>query len=466
MSLKVGVGTPPQLLQVQFYTQGSDTYFFTSDACKALSNSLYPCVGSAFSPSDSSTYAVTQAAPAFSVTYGDNSTVSGPYATDTIAIDGQLLFLEDVPFGVVQHAIEDSGPTYGAIGLGYSSLQGNPLNFVELLRDSGVISSRLFSLYLGGASVDGSGYGTVLFGGIDPARYQGEFTTLNIINGTSMATGVQYDYVIPITSIDAVNSSTGIQTTIFPTSGDPQNYSSIPSAVWLESPFWALPHAAFNQLLATTFFFVDDNGNCACSHQNDSVVLRVTFGGEATVDVPMRDLLVPVYNTTTGTRMVYANGTGVCNLALSYSDQPEDIFSLGSSILRSMYVVVDLDNAQVSVAQAVRNTYGSDEQDTRAVGAGPNEVASAAHQTASAVPNTFYIPNGTSTSLSISTPGPTVSTISVGTLSNNKPTSTVGTVPTSSTTKSAGSSVFRANIPEQHVGLFILAFSIAGIMVG
>jgi hypothetical protein len=67
----------------------------------------------------------------------------------------------------------------------------------------------------------------------------------------------------------------------------------------------------------------------------------------------------------------------------------EGFDTLGDAILRSMYVVFDLDNAQVSIAQAKLDSTSSD---IRPVKAGVNGVANAAKNVQTASVQSFSIP--------------------------------------------------------------------------
>jgi hypothetical protein len=70
----------------------------------------------------------------------------------------------------------------GLLGLGYSSWEASALNlgirypnFVETLVNTGEIASRLYSLYLS----DIGQYGSIIFGGVDTRKYEGDLVTLN-----------------------------------------------------------------------------------------------------------------------------------------------------------------------------------------------------------------------------------------------------------------------------------------------
>lgn len=72
----------------------------------------------------------------------------------------------------------------GILGLGYSveeaSVQNVGIhypNFVETLVNTGEIASRFYSLYLS----DIGHYGSIIFGGVDTQKYEGDLVILNCL---------------------------------------------------------------------------------------------------------------------------------------------------------------------------------------------------------------------------------------------------------------------------------------------
>jgi len=99
---------------------------------------------------------------------------------------------------------------------------------------------------------------------------------------------------------------------------------------------------------------------------------------------------VPIVNSTTREPVPLGDGTDACAFLLAPAAEDGMGFqTLGDAILRSMYVVFDLDNGQVSIAQAKINSTAS--PDIVTVQAGPTGVAAAVSNVASAPSNTWSV---------------------------------------------------------------------------
>jgi hypothetical protein len=102
--------------------------------------------------------------------------------------------ITNFPMGIANRVALRFIPCTGILGLGYSSLMTSafdrylqnshkvvllvlPPSFVEALVQAGAISSRLCSIYLNSLGRSGS----IIFGGLDTAKYHGTLTTLNTV---------------------------------------------------------------------------------------------------------------------------------------------------------------------------------------------------------------------------------------------------------------------------------------------
>jgi len=180
------------------------------------------------------------------------------------------------------------------------------------------------------------------------------------------------------------------KSTTYLSGGDPTGQdtsNSLPVLLDTGSSAWTVPTKTYNSLVKIFGNEIDQNGNIPCSHQNDDISLTVEFGGVQNVTVPVRDLLVPVYNPETNQQNTTSNGQPLCTFMISpdydgQEMQQSGFLTLGDAVLRSMYVVFDLDNGQVSIAQAIANastdaTSSGSGDNIKVVKAGPNGVASA-----------------------------------------------------------------------------------------
>lgn len=401
----VTVGSNAQSVSVLLDTGESDLFFLTSDACDTHSTTYLNCSGGLFDPANSDTYSVVKPAPAFSTKFGDGSTAQGPIARDTIGIGG--LVIDNVEFGLAEVSNSTAGLNTGILGLGYSAdeaVANQYPNLPDVLKESGAINSRLYSVYLNELTQ----LGNVLFGGIDTSKYSGKLTTLDLIPlpGRTEIT----DFILSVTAIAIDESSSHSRQTVF------SNASGLPVLLCIGCANTQLPQATFNQLNASFFSYVDySTYTCSCDHRNDDITLQFDFGTAATINVPAREFITPAINTTDGTTLTYSNGTDMCYFQLGpYNSNIGGYWILGESVLRSVYLVFDLDNGQISLAQAIANSTATPTIHT--VAAGPSGVANAISQVQTAPSNTYSIaaPVPANTSLSLSTSSTTSSSMSTG----------------------------------------------------
>ena len=98
-----------------------------------------------------------------------------------------------------------------------------------------------------------------------------------------------------------------------------------------------------------------------CSFANSPDVFTFAFGGTGgiSITVSFGEFVSPIFNED-GTQPTFENGQGtVCTWNLLSSGDPSQPILLGDSFLRSAYVVYDLTNNQIGMAQTVFNTTDS-----------------------------------------------------------------------------------------------------------
>lgn len=378
----VTIGTPPQVLTVILDTGSSDLYVDASgsQACKDTS-SPDTCRGGSFDPSSSSSYKVVSP-NGFNTSFGDGSTASGDYATDVVTIGNAQI--SGVEFGVGTNVNSTTGFAVSLMGVGYSaneaSTQDYP-NMPEILQQAGAINSRLYSVFLNQL---GPATGTILFGGIDTSMYTGQLHTLNMlpiqIQSTSGETISEvFEFVLSVTGVSF--SSNGKTTTIL-SGGDPTGQNtekSLPVLLDTGSAAWTVPTSVYESIAEAFNGAIGQDLTLPCSHQNDNFVLSVEFGGSITIQVPVKELIVPLYFANNNSAIPDGQGQQLCTIMIvpdvgGQQMQEQGFLTLGDAILRSMYVVFDLDNGQLSLAQANTNPGTSN---VKVVPAGANGVASA-----------------------------------------------------------------------------------------
>ena len=199
--------------------------------------------------------------------------------------------------------------------------------------------------------------GTILFGGIDKSKFTSPLTTINLL--PSLISSSVLQFITTITSLSATTNS-GEESTIFSggTDSTAAYGNSDPAlAVLLDtgSSAWSLPTQYYEQGILPLFPYVDSQGLCDCKHRDDNDTLTIEFAGQIKITVPARQFIVPVYDPATNSpQYLDSAGTQQACAFMLVPSQPsgQGFLTLGDAILRSMYVVYDLDNGQISLAQA------------------------------------------------------------------------------------------------------------------
>ena len=150
--------------------------------------------------------------------------------------------------------------------------------------------------------------------------------------------------------------------------------------------------------LATYFGAVSDQTYgtlvpCNISEYQGSV--DYSFGGEGgtTISVSFAELALPIQDSN-GNELTFEDGSAACSFGLDQISQDSEPVLLGDTFLRSAYVVYDLDNAEIGIAQTKFNSTSSNIQE---IGSGSGNVGgqssiasvSVANTATAKVPDTF-----------------------------------------------------------------------------
>ncbi|RMD43474.1 hypothetical protein DV735_g1647, partial [Chaetothyriales sp. CBS 134920] len=347
------LGTPEQSLQLHLDTGSSDLWVNSpsSSLCQTSSSS---CEGGTYDSSASSTYKLVNTE--FNISYVDGSAAVGDYVSDTLGFGG--VTLTEFQFGVGS----TSTSSQGVLGIGYeinevqynrADLASYP-NLPAALVNAGYIQSNAYSLWLN--DLDAS-TGTILFGGVNTAKYTGDLLTVPVIQ----TYGDYYTLSIALTAV-GVN-------------GDNISSSSLPLAVLLDSgsTLTYLPNDIVSSIYDQVNAVYDSSSGAAyalCSLQDSDGYLEFNFSGQK-ITVAYNELLIEVSNSN-GQQLTFRNGEAACLFGIAPADDSMSV--LGDTFLRSAYVVYDLANNEISLAQTVFN---STEDDIREITSGTSGVPGA-----------------------------------------------------------------------------------------
>jgi hypothetical protein len=332
------LGTPAQNFRLHIDTGSSDLWVNakTSSLCQQGGNQ---CGDSGtYSANDSSTYKYVNGA--FNISYVDGSGASGDYATDTFRFGGQTI--KNLQFGI---GYQSSSPE-GILGIGYTlnevavaraGLDPYP-NLPQKLVDDGTISSNAYSLWLNDLD---SSTGNILFGGVDTDKFHGELKTLPIIPER----GQYAEFIIALTGM----GQNGRNNSLF--SGQ-----NVPVLLDSGSSLMYLPDDVAKSLYQKYNARYDPRQGAAyvdCGLANQQGSLDFEFSG-VHISVPLNELVIVV---------AVSRGQEICLLGVG--EAGSSVAVLGDTFLRSAYVVYDLDNNEISLAQTNFNATSQNIQEIK-----------------------------------------------------------------------------------------------------
>jgi hypothetical protein len=350
----VTLGTPAQNVRLSLDTGSSDLWCNTASSTLCSGKGDNCATSGTYDANSSSTYEYISSD--FNISYADGSGAAGDYVTDTISIGGATL--KSFQFGIGY----SSDSTEGVLGLGY------PINEAEVGRartspyanlpkamvDDKLINSNAYSLWLNDLDAN---TGSILFGGVDSDKYIGDLETLPILR----VDGEYAEFLITLTGVAFDNGSTDKK----------YNSSDLPAAVLLDSgsSLTYLPDSIVEDIyddVGVTYDTASGAGYVPCSYMNDDKNFTFTFSSPS-ISVSMSEMVLEA-----GTGSTYNDGTSACVFGIAPAGTSTVV--LGDTFLRSAYVVYDIANNEISLAQT---NFNSTSQDIQEIGTGSSSVPGA-----------------------------------------------------------------------------------------
>ncbi|OAL55125.1 acid protease [Pyrenochaeta sp. DS3sAY3a] len=365
------LGTPAQNFRLHIDTGSSDLWVnaVNSSLCQQGGNQCGE--SGTFNANDSKTYKFVN--DVFNISYADGSGAAGIYATDTFRFGGQEI--KSLQFGI---GYVSSSPE-GILGIGYpinevavgrAGLNPYP-NLPQKLVDDGAINTNAYSLWLN--DLDAS-TGSILFGGVDSDKYHGELQTLPIIPEQ----GVYAEFIIAMTGMGLNGNASSLFWN-----------ESVPVLLDSGSSLMYLPDNVVRYLYSTFDAQYDASQGSAlvdCNLANQEGSLDFSFSG-VNISVPLNELVIVA---------AISRGQPVCLLGVGPAGNSVPV--LGDTFLRSAYVVYDLENNEISLAQTNFNATTENIQEIQKGSDG--------------VPDATAVPNAVSTAI-LGTVGPRINGPSV-----------------------------------------------------
>ncbi|CCG22090.1 hypothetical protein CORT_0B03820 [Candida orthopsilosis Co 90-125] len=308
--IRVSVGSNKQEQQVVLDTGSSDFWVVdTSATCQGKSD----CKKYGTFDSQSST-SFKSLGTSFTIGYGDYSSSEGTWAKDTVYLGG--ISITNQQFADVTSTSVPQGI------LGVSRVQGESANSAYdnvpvTLKKQGKIKTNAYSLFL---NSPGAATGTIIFGGVDNAKYSGKLIEEKLTSDSYLSVNLQslnYDGNGETTGFDVVLDS---GTTI----------SYLPDSI-IED----LANKVGAQLkqvdLNNELYLID----CDANPQGSA---SFNFDNGAKITVPLSEFILQSTSNS-------------CVWGLQSSDRQNVPPILGDNFLRHAYVVYNLDKETISLAQ-------------------------------------------------------------------------------------------------------------------
>jgi len=355
---EVEIGTPGQTLALHVDTGSTEVWLLSprTDLCRnGAMQVLYGSCKDQFDDRMSSSFKLVSGQE-FEIRYMDGSSAAGEYFTDHINIGG--LSIQNLQMGLALEATS----SWGMLGIGYTKNTTTRKPFpsiVDQMFNQGLIGIKAYSLYLN--DVEAS-TGTILFGGIDTEKFYGVLKSTPTLPDDDVGRITHFN--VSLTSLTTVSVDTGTEE--FLTHPVPVILDSGTTLTYLPrtvtGPLFDKLNAYDRSSATYPVVYVD----CAIRDMDPSLVLSYRFAGAAgaegpVINVSIADIIfddvMPYVRAgflTLPSKLPFPRDR-VCSLGVLTSGLAEPHI-LGDSFLRSAYVVYDLTNHHISLAQSNMNS--------------------------------------------------------------------------------------------------------------
>lgn len=315
--MDISIGTPAQDIKLHIDTGSSDLWVNTPESRLCKKNG---CSDGTYNANASSSYDYLNSE--FNITYVDGTGAVGDYVTDKVQFSGATLRNQEFGVGYTSSSAD------GVLGIGYAINEAAQkaglkpyVNVPQHLVNSGYINTNAYSLWLDDLQAS---TGEIVFGGVNTDKYKGDLYTLPIIKTQGL---VYAEFTIALTAVGVDGNDGSISKDI-----------SVGALLDSGSSLMYLPNniakAIFKEFNADYragegLAFVD------CSLANSDRTIDFTFSSP-TISVPLSEI-------------VLHEGADTCILGIGLSNGGTSV--LGDTFIRSAYIVYDLQNNEISLAQ-------------------------------------------------------------------------------------------------------------------
>lgn len=298
----------------------------------------------------------------FQIQYLDGSTASGDYITDHFEIGDTVI--ESLQMGLANQTASGTG----VLGIGFTANEAALVpypNLVDQMVQQDFIPTKAYSLYLNDYQ---SSTGSILFGGVDTEKFIGGLTVVPILpdaqtqNFTSFTVGMTaVSFAFPNGTTHNASLQGGSLDAVLD-SGTTLSYFPDDIATPL---FDALGAYTYSSLGSVGLTMVE------CGLANAGLELTFRFNDSVSIVVPADEVVIDAFDSVNGVIPPEIPLEDPCLFGIQNSGdslpsegaRQIDFALLGDTFLRSAYVVYDLDNREIALAQANLNSTDTNVQE-------------------------------------------------------------------------------------------------------
>ncbi|KAK1961579.1 eukaryotic aspartyl protease [Colletotrichum sublineola] len=346
----VGIGNPPQIVRMVFDTGSSDLIAAEAGSTVCKSPEQQCTMGKtglelgSFDPKQSKgVERVT--GQSLDTSFGTGEKYRGPMIKETVTLGG--VQVPTAQIGLMETGyIPPNTPSFSVFGVGPMGNEGTSKLYTNVparMKEAGVVSRNAYGVYLNDFS--GSD-GSVTFGGIDTAKFDGKLQELPLVRDRNGNFG---QFLVSFSSM-SVSGQAG--------TGAPENTVNfvprpVPALLDTGNPALDLSVEVVTEMARALRVGTFRDGDTTllsplpCSW-GDTMSLVLGFNQDTVkMRVPLSLLLVPLKGQ---------NGAeGQCSTPQIIGSREVEFTSLGAPFLQAVYAVYDLDRNKISLAQAKMN---------------------------------------------------------------------------------------------------------------
>jgi hypothetical protein len=409
--VNVTVGTPGQKMSLQLDTGSSDIWIPWANSAPCSTSENRCKTNGLYSESKSSTYSLLQS-NSFLISYVDGTRIKGDYISDVFGVGSASI--KNMTMGLAKSATENSnvGDFQGIIGVGYETSEAvyaqtgqTYQNLPSLMKAQGVTNTRAYSLWLNDKGMlfvisnsytdandlTDNGRGTILFGGVDTEKFKAPLVSLPI--QPDARSGTIISFTVALDSVNVIGADSANQYAR-PSLAMPVILDSGTTLTYLPDAIANDIYIGVGAVQSNTYGVV-----VPCDLANSPATFNFGFGNSnGPVIVAAISQFVLPFPDSFPTPTFRSTGKKACRWGIQASGSRPNLF--GDTFLRAAYVVYNLDNDEVGIANAVLNSTKSNIQEItnskQIPGVSSTASGIVAKQTASGLygPNSYTFSSG------------------------------------------------------------------------